>query len=357
MTIGAAASKSDAADARRRRVLQPDHRLPADGRLHLRVARRSRPSSRPSTPTQPTRSTPTERFVDYTGFTYNRSETFKGSVTWLDVPTLTWKVSRITDVVPFGNLSSGEIGTATLTGITAFAQLADDVRALCNFIPDNTFLPGFFMDVPGQDTTADQLKAIHDPAVDLGTLPENVFRTFPFEMTASLLNPFGGELIDTALLRLRIDAATAFAAGDVTAISTPGGVSVPFTVDADGDLVGYWGPDAGFPVWPGYNVSTTFTATVADGAPLGAYTVTLELIDVTAPATVLADESGTIMVNDNATTLLWGDRAAEVHHAGFGDDRPAAGVRARGRYRRADPRRHRPRGGPADPRERGARAG
>ena len=47
-----------------------------------------------------------EQFVDYSDFTYNRSETFKGSVTWLDVPTLTWKVSRITDVVPFTNLSS-----------------------------------------------------------------------------------------------------------------------------------------------------------------------------------------------------------------------------------------------------------
>ena len=133
--------------------------------------------------------------MDYSGFTYNRSQTFKGSVTWLDVPTLTWKVSKITDVVPFTNLSSFEtIGTHTLTGITAFAQLADDVRALCNFIPDNTFIPGFFMDVPGVDTTTDQLKAIHDPAVDLGTLPENVFQTSPFEMTASLLNPFGGDL-------------------------------------------------------------------------------------------------------------------------------------------------------------------
>ena len=47
-----------------------------------------------------------EQFVDYGDFWYNRSQTFKGSVTWLDVPTLTWKVSRITDVVPFTNLSS-----------------------------------------------------------------------------------------------------------------------------------------------------------------------------------------------------------------------------------------------------------
>ncbi len=247
-----------------------------------------------------------EQFVDYSGFSYNRSQTFQGSVTWLDVPTLTWKVSRITDVVPFTNLSGSEIGTRTLTGITAFAQLADDVRAMCNFVPDNTFLPGFFMDVPGQDTTADQLKAIHDPAVDLGTLPENVFQTFPFEMTASLLNPFGGDLIDEAQLRLTIAATTAFAPGDVTAIAKADGQPLPFTVDASGDLVGTWGPDSGFPVWPGYNVSTTFTATVAAGAPTGTYTVTLDLVDVDDPATVLAQETGTITVNENVSTVLWG---------------------------------------------------
>ncbi len=247
-----------------------------------------------------------EQFVDYSGFTYNRSQTFKGSVTWLDVPTLTWKVSRITDVVPFTNLSGSTIGTGTLTGITAFTQLADDVRALCNFIPDNTFLPGFFMDVPGQDTTVDQLKAIHDPAVDLGTLPENVFQTFPFEMTASLLNPFGGDLIDTAQLRLTLHATTAFAAGDVTAVAKADGQPVAFTVDANGDLVGKWGADSGFPVWPGYNVSTTFTTTVAASAPTGAYTVTLDLVDVDEPTTVLASETGTITVNENVTTVLWG---------------------------------------------------
>ena len=55
-----------------------------------------------------------EKFVDYSGFTYNRSQTYTGSVTWLDVPTLTWKVSKITEMVPFTNLSSfDEIGNRT----------------------------------------------------------------------------------------------------------------------------------------------------------------------------------------------------------------------------------------------------
>jgi hypothetical protein len=161
------------------------------------------------------------------------------------------------------------------------------------------------MDVPGVDTGPAQLKAIHDPAVDLGTLPSDVFQSYPFEITASLLNPWGGSLIDTAQLRLVVDAPDALKAGDVTAMAADG-QSVPFTVDAEGNLVGRWGPDTGFAVAAGYNVSTTFTVKVADGAPVGPYAVTLELIDVDDPATVLAQESGTIDVNANATTVLWG---------------------------------------------------
>ncbi len=249
-----------------------------------------------------------ERLVNYDSFTYNRSQTFKGSVTWLDVSSLKWKVSKITDVVPFTNLSDSAIGTRTLTGVTAFAQLADDVRALCNFIPDNTFIPGFFMDVPGVDTTAAQQRAIVDPAVDVGTLPEDVFQTASFPVTASLLNPWGGTLIPDAQLRITIDAPQDFTgAGDVTAAATgsSAGQSVPFAL-VDGNLVGRWGPDGGFPVEPGYNVSTTFDVTVADGSPVGDYTVTLDLIRTGDPGTVLAAEAGTIAVHANEATVLWG---------------------------------------------------
>jgi hypothetical protein len=254
-----------------------------------------------------------EWFVDHSGFSYNRSETFKGSVTWLDVPTLTWKVSKITDVVPFTNLSSyadDEVGTTTLTGVTAFAQLADDVRSMCNFIPDNTFLPGFYMDLPGFDTTEEQVEATKNPAVDLGTLPANAFQTYTFPITASLLNPWGGTLIDTAQLRVTIDAPGALTALDVIAIA--GGQGIPFAANASGDLVGTWGPAEGFPVAPGYNVSTTFDVTVADAAPVGNYDVTLELVDIDDPPTVLASDKGTITVNDNVVTVMWGDSVPKL---------------------------------------------
>ena len=58
-----------------------------------------------SDPANPTPLADSDKFVDYSSFTYSRSKTYKGSVTWLDVPTLTWKVSKILDVVPFTNLT------------------------------------------------------------------------------------------------------------------------------------------------------------------------------------------------------------------------------------------------------------
>ncbi len=255
-----------------------------------------------------------EQFVDYSGFTYNRSQTFTGSATWLDTATLKWKVEPILGVVPWQNLSP-ESSSGTLTGVLAFAQLADDVRALCNFIPDNTFIPGFYMDVPGVNTYQAQINAITNPAVDLGILPASAFETYPFQMTASLYNPFGsdqiaGKTIPDARLRVTVHGPAALGEGDVTAIEVPAtegtqGQTVPFSVK-DGDLTGWWGPEAGFPVGPGYHASTTFNVTVAEGAPTGDYQVTLDLLSASDPTNVLASDTGTITVLPNQTTVLWG---------------------------------------------------
>jgi hypothetical protein len=92
---------------------------------------------------------------------------------------------------------------------------------------------------------------------------------------------------------------------------------MPFTLDADGNLVGTWGPDSGFPVKPGYNVSTTFDVTVADGAPLGDYTVTLALIDVDEPEAVLAQETGTVTVHANEAFVLWGAKLPKYTSQGL----------------------------------------
>ncbi len=256
-----------------------------------------------------------QRYVDYSGFRYDRAETFPGSVTWLDVASLEWHVTPILQAVPFTNPG---VSHETLHGVQAFAQLADDTRAVISYLHEHeVVLPGFSMDPVGTDTTEAQLEAVHDPAVDLGALPADVFATQPFDVTASLFNPhatttdpeLGGQLIDHARLRLTVHAGDALATGEVTAAAD--GQALPFAAEG-GDLVGWWGPETGFPVPPGYHVSTTVEATVADGAPTGPYEVTLQLVDVDNDAQVLATDHGTITVHANQLTLLWGGEVPAV---------------------------------------------
>ncbi|KAB7746129.1 hypothetical protein GA707_00935 [Nostocoides sp. F2B08] len=110
---------------------------------------------------------PAELFVDYSDFTYTRSEYFVGSVTWLHVPSLTWRVDRILDVVPFTNLTAladDAVDDAELTGVLGFAQWVDDVRSVIAYYHANEVIEGFYFDAIGQDTTEDQKLALLAPS-------------------------------------------------------------------------------------------------------------------------------------------------------------------------------------------------
>ena len=115
--------------------------------------------------------TPPERFIDYAGitpysgivdppaFSYTRANVYKGCTTWLDVETLKWEygtvLSRIqTDVWPdIVDLSGG-----TATNVVGFTQLADDVRAVINYLHENEVVVnpdtgyGFYIDPVFQNT-------------------------------------------------------------------------------------------------------------------------------------------------------------------------------------------------------------
>ena len=124
-------------------------------------------------------------------------------MTWLDVPNLTWHVSPIVDVVQFTNLTNEPIGSRTLTGVTAFAQLADDVRAVINYLHENEVIPGFYIDPVGVDTTVAQQDAITRPAVDLGSLPEHVFQR-PVQEKTEWLAPRPRPQISTVAIQVTI---------------------------------------------------------------------------------------------------------------------------------------------------------
>ena len=105
--------------------------------------------------------------------------------------------------------------------------------------------------------------------------------------------------------------------------STADGQSVPFTVDVDGDLVGRWGPDTGFPVCAGlqrlHDVRRDGRRRCPDRRPTPSRS---SWSTSTLPRRSWRTRPGTITVNDNAATVLWGDPAAEVRHPGLSTQIP-----------------------------------
>ncbi|HAP74501.1 MAG TPA: hypothetical protein DCR14_00270, partial [Acidimicrobiaceae bacterium] len=249
-----------------------------------------------------------EQFVDFSAFSYTRSEVFQGCATWLDVPTLTWQVSSIAELADFAELPPVASG-GTVTNIAGFAQLADDVRAVIVLLHENGVIPGFFIDPVGQNTCAAQTLALSQPATSWGMLPSDIIQTDVVTSTLTAYMPWAGTTVNRAQFRVTIDATDAFTLGsEVSFVSTALPGQIDFVVDGDGNLVGTWGGVDGFVLTPGSQVEAPFTVTIADGAPLGTYTATLELVDLDASdptASVLASDVALTDVHDAVLTVLW----------------------------------------------------
>lgn len=145
-----------------------------------------------------------EKFVDYRTFSYTRSQVFKGCTTWLDVPTLTWQTDYITNVVNFTNVVAGA-PSGPVTNIAGFAQMADDVRSVINYLHNNEVVvdpltgEGFFIDPVFTESCAEQM-AMRDelnlpntavvPTVSITAAPTAITTatdaTFAFTTTGSI---------------------------------------------------------------------------------------------------------------------------------------------------------------------------
>ena len=104
-----------------------------------------------------------EQFVDYSDFSYTRSEVFQGCTTWLDVATLTWQVDYVRNRAEFTDIVAGA-ASGPVNNIAGFTQLADDVRSVINYLHDNEVVvnpktgEGFFIDPVFTDTCTDQME-------------------------------------------------------------------------------------------------------------------------------------------------------------------------------------------------------
>ena len=249
-----------------------------------------------------------EQFVDFGDFSYTRSDVFQGCSTWLDVPSLTWMVSPIADVVEFGELPPVAVG-GTVDNVAGFTQLADDVRATILYLHENEVIPGFYLDPVGTNTCDAQTQALTNPAVAWGGVPTDLIQTETMPITTSVYMPWAGTTVAGAQFEMTIEATEAgqsFAAGtQVTAQATDGpnaGDFVTFDV-VGGTLVGR--TPGTFALTPGDQATTTFEFIVAAGAPTGAYDLTLDLVDLGASDAVLATDMASTMVADAALTVLW----------------------------------------------------
>ena len=147
-----------------------------------------------------------EKFIDYRNFMsatsgYTRSDVFTGCTTWLDVPTLRWKYDYVINRVEFTDIVAGA-STGAVRNIAGFAQLADDVRSVINYIHENgvvvnpTTGEGFFVDpvftesCDAQAAMVDKLNTAVDPSpptVTITSAPDAVTTATDarFEFTAN----------------------------------------------------------------------------------------------------------------------------------------------------------------------------
>jgi hypothetical protein len=91
--------------------------------------------------------------------------------------------------------------------------------------------------------------------------------------------------------------------------STPAAGAVNFAL-VDGDLVGTW-PEGSFEVKSGDILTTLFDLTVAAGAPVGEYTMTLELVDLDGVVDTATDVARTNVIAP-VPTALWSSTAEYV---------------------------------------------
>ncbi|WP_221040204.1 S-layer homology domain-containing protein [Gelria sp. Kuro-4] len=131
--------------------------------------------------------------------------------------------------------------------------------------------------------------------------PATLYKGVEAAVTSQSSNPAEGLAYDNVRFNITVAGPADFAAGTaresvftitkVDGSTDTQGINETFVL-VDGKFQGYWGPVVGFPMPAGYTAETSFSVVLANTAPLGTYTVTVELVDLNTN-TVLASASDT----------------------------------------------------------------
>lgn len=145
-----------------------------------------------------------------------------------------------------------------------------------------------------------------DPVVEL-KMPADVYRPVEFVVWAKAENPQPGITYESVRFRIIVAHKEPFPDGtkreDVfTVIKVNGsdntqGINDTFQL-INGAFEGYWGPQTGFQMPSNYSATTEFTVRMATSAPLGEYTLTVELLNLrTTPPQILATASASLLLS------------------------------------------------------------
>jgi len=158
---------------------------------------------------------------------------------------------------------------------------------------------------------AAQVAALAAPSVEL-KMPAGVYRPEPFVVWSKAINPQEDGITYTQV-RFNIIVAfespfpegtsrdAVFTVTHVNGSTDTQGINETFQL-VDGVFKGYWGPQDGFRMDSGYEATTTFTVQMAAGAPLGTYTLTVELVNLVNNQ-VLASAQRTMVLSADTLTV------------------------------------------------------
>jgi parallel beta-helix repeat protein len=164
------------------------------------------------------------------------------------------------------------------------------------------------------------------PSVTLD-IPANVYRPSEFVASSTTTNLEGGTEYTNARFNITLSGPAAFPDGTVredifTITEVNGspdtqGINDTFVL-VDGDFVGYWGPVGGFPLAAPYEATSAFTILMTDitTAPVGAYEVIVELVDLTPdPDVILASAMDGFSLSADTLYVGAGQQFTTIQHA------------------------------------------
>jgi len=141
------------------------------------------------------------------------------------------------------------------------------------------------------------------PTISVALPPTLTTGASPISFTGTISNPAGGSSYSNARGNFTLSGIPGLMASQVHLFYNTGNGYAPVPLSGTGVITGYFGPFTGFPVGPGYNVTTPFSVSIDAGAPTGTLSVTTTLDEVNGTSGAFSD---TLTMTNGTVTVIPG---------------------------------------------------